>query len=302
MPTRNRRDGMIGPGRGASTAPPRTLVVGDYAFSPTARLESLRQSRGLSPTVTIGGRTYREIDNGSANVLFPTMEQLRADADRVLVQQALDRASTMARTPIGTTLSGLVGALGGDTQLRDSAFELGGLLDSVGSGVGAGAGRIGRYSPSRPRPVVFRDNPRPKIRTRETNHLDQAGGVTATVTSEMLGAGSKPDRRIRPAGWQGHGTKFNESRGHLLAASLGGSGREKGNLVTLTQNSANAPQMSSFERQTAKRVRAGEVIEYTSTPLYSDGVLPPSAVLVTALGSRGGMSARLIRNPAGQRK
>jgi hypothetical protein len=62
------------------------------------------------------------------------------------------------------------------------------------------------------------------------------------------------------------------------------------------------PQMSSFERQVANRVRAGEVVDYTAKPLYEDGILPPSAVLVTAIGSRQQPTARLIRNPAGSAK
>lgn len=56
--------------------------------------------------------------------------------------------------------------------------------------------------------------------------------------------------------------------------------------------------MRDFENGVARRVKAGEVVEYSATPLYSPGVLPPSSVLVTALGSRGAPSARLIHNPA----
>ena len=109
---------------------------------------------------------------------------------------------------------------------------------------------------------------------------------------------------MKPPGWQGDGNLYNEARAHLLAKSLGGpGGLDKRNFVTLTNRGANSPQMSGFERGIAKRVDAGEVIEFHAQPLYNDGVLPPSAILLTAHGSRGGApSARLIRNPAGQRK
>jgi hypothetical protein len=58
--------------------------------------------------------------------------------------------------------------------------------------------------------------------------------------------------------------------------------------------------MREFERTVAQRVRDGEVIEYSATPLYSDGVLPPRSILLTAIGSRGAPIARLIQNPAGR--
>jgi len=74
------------------------------------------------------------------------------------------------------------------------------------------------------------------------------------------------------------------------------------NIVTLTHRGANTPQMQRFENGVARRLRAGEVVEYSSTPLYTDGALPPSAILLTAHGSRGMPAARLVLNPAGRRK
>lgn len=54
-----------------------------------------------------------------------------------------------------------------------------------------------------------------------------------------------------------------------------------------------------FENDLARRVRAGEVIDYSVTPLYGDGALPPAAVLLTASGTRAQPVARVIQNPAG---
>jgi hypothetical protein len=85
---------------------------------------------------------------------------------------------------------------------------------------------------------------------------------------------------------------------HLLARQLGGLG-QPWNIVTMTDQGANRPQMSSFEAEIARRVRAGEIIDYSATPLYAAGALPPSAKLLTALGPREPPAARLIRNPAG---
>jgi hypothetical protein len=60
--------------------------------------------------------------------------------------------------------------------------------------------------------------------------------------------------------------------------------------------------MRGFETSVATRLRAGEVIDYLATPFYEDGVLPPSAVLVSATGSRQRPVAQLIRNPAATRR
>lgn len=141
---------------------------------------------------------------------------------------------------------------------------------------------------------------RPSIRLRGLNEKGQAQGVTSTITTPMLGTGSKAHWRRRPPGWQGNGSVYNEARAHLQGADLGGSGRDLRNLVTLTRNPANSPYMREFERTVAQRVRDGEVIEYSATPLYSDGVLPPRSILLTAIGSRGAPIARLIQNPAGR--
>src|SRR3954453_21627839 len=104
----------------------------------------------------------------------------------------------------------------------------------------------------------------------------------------MLGTGKVASRRLAPPGWQGNGNLYNEARGHLLAKSLGGAGGLDGrNFVTLTHRGANSPQMSNFEQGVARSVRAGKVVEYAAKPLYDDGVLPPSAILLTAHAAGG---------------
>lgn len=92
------------------------------------------------------------------------------------------------------------------------------------------------------------------------------------------------------------------ARGHLLANLLGGTGRDLRNLVALTQTPTNSPHMRDFEVAAAKRVRAGEVVEYAVTPFYADGILPPSAMLMTAHGTRQPSTARIVFNPAGRRR
>ncbi|WP_370689298.1 DNA/RNA non-specific endonuclease [Phenylobacterium sp.] len=142
----------------------------------------------------------------------------------------------------------------------------------------------------------------PDVRYGQPTALGQATRVMATLTEPMLAFGTRADRRQTPPGWQGNGRKFNESRGHLQAKQLGGSGLDPRNLVTLTQKPANSPQMRRFEDGVRRRVQAGEVVEYSATPLYAPGVLPPARILLTAIGSRGAPVARIIENPAGKRR
>jgi len=118
----------------------------------------------------------------------------------------------------------------------------------------------------------------------------------------MLGAGTKADRRLKPPGFVTGKPPYGHARGHLLGNQLGGRGDKRENLVTLTQDPANSPQMRDFETEVARKVRSGEVVEYTARPLYSEGMLPPSAVWLTAFGSRGAPTARLVHNPAGRRR
>jgi hypothetical protein len=246
-----------------------------------------------NPIVTVDGRQIdtRCVVGGKVPV---------SQAELTEQRRAIERANYMAANPLAGAAYGIAALLGGSQQTRDRAMMAGGVVDGVMMGAAPrGVQMRGQSSPPRAQtapPPLDRE----PIRPRETNSIGQAMGVNATLTPSMLGAGTRANRRLRPPGWQGDGDEFNEARGHLLAKSLGGTGRKMWNLVTLTQNGANQPQMSGFERAVADRVRQGEVVEYHAKPLYTDGILPPSAVFLTATGSQGAPAARLIGNPAGR--
>lgn len=114
--------------------------------------------------------------------------------------------------------------------------------------------------------------------------LDDLGrpkGIRAYITPDMItrkgnsGPGSDAADWIKPPGFAGG--EANQVRGHLLAKLLGGSGKEKKNLVTLIHNPVNTPIMRGFEDQIARRVEAGELIEYFAIPQYiGDNVIPDS--------------------------
>jgi hypothetical protein len=116
----------------------------------------------------------------------------------------------------------------------------------------------------------------------------------------MIGTGTPANSSITPPGWSGNGTFFNEARGHLLGAQLGGSGDIPENLVTLTQNPANNPVMLEFENSVRAAVENGETVNYTVTPIYVGDNPVPSSINLSAEGSGGFSSSTIVVNPAGR--
>jgi len=267
------------------------------------RFPDLYQAPRLDPTVAIGGQTYREYDNGRAKVLVPVDASQLSPAQLEERRRAVARVQFMTGSPLGAAAFGLASLARLSPGARDAALAAGGLADLTLGTVVPRATPARNSTPPAQGQLAPSGWPRPNVNYRDLNAKEQATGVAATLTTPMLGTGARASRQLTPPGWQGNGNRYNEARGHLLAKSLGGAGgRESGNFVTLTQNGANSPQMRDFERALDRRVRGGEVVDYSITPLYDDGVLPPSLIVLTAHGSRGGPSARLIRNPAGRRK
>jgi len=116
----------------------------------------------------------------------------------------------------------------------------------------------------------------------------------------MIGTGTAADPSIIPPGWSGNGTLFNEARGHLLGRQLGGSGDLAENLITLQQNPANSPFMRGFENQFRSAVEGGQVVRYSSTPIYNGTNLVPRGVPLSGRGSGGFDLNVTILNPPGR--
>lgn len=286
--------------RDTKASPPAPTAA---SFPPVdSRLALLNRAARPNPYVTIGGQTYREVDNGRANVLVPVDDPSISPAVRADQQRAVARALFMADHPLGSAAYALATLANASPRARNGALMGGSAADAALLGVAprlVGTRRV--PTPRQPglAPPFIKQ---PDVRYGQPTSLGQATRVMATLTAPMLAFGTRADRRQTPPGWQGNGKSFNEARGHLLANQLGGSGRDPRNLVTLTQKPSNSPQMQSFEDGVRRRVRAGEMVEYSATPLYDPGVLPPSRVLLTAFDSRSGPSARIIENPAGKRR
>ena len=282
--------------RTEAPATPATPSATDY-FSPfnDHRLDFLHQATRRDPAVTVSGR---EID-ARCVVLRPGSPAV-SPAELAERRRTIERAFFMADHPLAGAAYGLAALINASPATRERALMAGGLADTAMLGAAPyGAPIRGRAPPPRGQ-VAPPTLARPNIRYRELSPDGRATGVSGTITAPLPTSGTRARRN--PPGWQGDGDVFNEARGHLLGRQFGGSGRDMRNVVTLSQNRTNNPEMSNFENAVARRARAGEVIEYSSTPLYRDGALPPSAVLLTATGSRGLPAARIINNPAGNRR
>jgi len=219
-------------------------------------------------------------------------------------RQDIDRAFFMADSPLAGSAYGVASAMNASPQAREGALFAGGLADAALLGAAPlGAPVRARAAPSAQKAQPVAPSRQPDVRYRELNADGQPMGAHVSVTAPLIGTGTRAPRWLKPPGWQGNAdVKRNEARGHLAAKDLGGSGTDRRNVVTLTHHGANTPQMRDFEQEVARRARGGEVIEYSATPMYSPGILPPGLILLMAQGSSGMRQARLIQNPAGQRR
>ncbi|WP_304218214.1 DNA/RNA non-specific endonuclease [Phenylobacterium aquaticum] len=293
---------LFGSQEGANGSAASPLAAAASAVLPTIgqRRSYLDLRPSLSETVTIGGQTYKEADNGRANVLVPIDDPLISSAMREDQRRAISRVMFMADHPLGGAAYGLASLANAPQGTRDAALVAGGVADVALLGAGA-RGAAAQVKPAPPRrqvaPPMFT---RPSSRLSALNAKGQATGVSATLTRSTIVGGTKANRKITPPGWLGDGKTYKESRGHLQARSLGGTGDDMRDLVTIKQNPTNTPQMSTFEDAVRRRVLSGEVIDYFVKPLYTDAALRPFAILMTALGSRGEPKGVVIQNPPGK--
>ncbi|GAB2862076.1 hypothetical protein GCM10027074_31730 [Streptomyces deserti] len=140
------------------------------------------------------------------------------------------------------------------------------------------------------------------VRYKGTDHLGRPTGISACIRKEMVIQQGTEAGSMWTKGWRGHGTLFNEGRGHLLANCLGGAGKGPNaphNLVTLTQNPTNHPHMyEMFEEPVAAAARNDEIIQYNVTPIY-EGMNPiPIRLEFEAFGNKGFSLSGWLDNPA----
>lgn len=105
-------------------------------------------------------------------------------------------------------------------------------------------------------------------------------GIIARLQAP-LGTGSSASKSIRPPGFKG--APGGHARCHLLAAQLGGSGRDPRNLVACHQ-ALNNTDMRAIESQVKKAVQAGETVLYKVIPEYRPRGRMPRKIRIIAKG------------------
>lgn len=124
--------------------------------------------------------------------------------------------------------------------------------------------------------------------------------MTATINRDMLNHGGPAYDRIKPAGWDDDAN--NQSRGHLLANMLGGSGSYDCNLFTVTHNPTNTPDMYKYESMAYAFAKADGSVQYEVNLYYngsSSGAPKEIEMIVTDV--RGNTyNSGMIYNPASQ--
>ena len=119
---------------------------------------------------------------------------------------------------------------------------------------------------------------------------ERRSGIVAEVTPQMLGAGTKASRSVRPPGFVSGAN--GDARGHLLPKGLGGSGTTPANIVRTTGDIDNGD-MRIFEEQVAAYIDSTQsTIMYAATPQYRAGSNVPFAVSIEAFDDTGWMMAR----------
>ncbi|MEV7770029.1 LamG-like jellyroll fold domain-containing protein [Kitasatospora sp. NPDC086791] len=140
------------------------------------------------------------------------------------------------------------------------------------------------------------------VRFEAPDAQGRPGTMHASVSKPMLDKGTAADSAELPPGWRGHGTNWNEGRGHLLANRLGGPGKgplAQYNLVTLTQNPINTPLMRDLiEKPIYQAVKNGETVQYSVTPVYEGGNPAPIRLEFSAYGNKGFQLSGFLDNPA----
>lgn len=116
--------------------------------------------------------------------------------------------------------------------------------------------------------------------------LDRPTGVFLEVSpSDLRPTGSSPPT-FDPPGWVGGQHPSHQQRSHLAGDTLGGSGSDRRNLVTLTDGS-NHPGMSKLEGVVRRHVKKGNTVLMEVIANYHGDELVPRSVTMYAIDASG---------------
>ncbi|MGC4810165.1 DUF6531 domain-containing protein [Micromonospora sp. DT228] len=128
----------------------------------------------------------------------------------------------------------------------------------------------------------------------------RAGPAYAQVSPQTLidaaagRIGSEAPRRLRPAGFLGGAS--GHSRGHLIGRRFGGDGTDIRNVVTQSEALNNGP-INEVEKRIAEHVTSSQNnVVMSVTPVYENGGVVPSHVIIEAVDDFGWSLYEKVRN------
>ena len=149
------------------------------------------------PKQLVGAPDDRTLD--SRDIVHPRNPQLSPD-ELAAQRQAFDRVAVMTGNPLAAAAYGVASLIGASPQTRDRALAAGGAADALIFGASPfGASHPGRIAPPRTGLPVQQFGA-PAIRYRELNAEGQARGVNSTLSTPLLGAGTRAYWRRTPEG------------------------------------------------------------------------------------------------------
>lgn len=278
------------PRTGSTGATPPSFVDPNYLSPFKSPFDGLNLARPGAP------KTARQIADACRVLPDPIRPPVSA-AQLAAQRQAIDRAFFMADSPLAGTAYGLATALGASPRARDIVTVAGAAADALVQGA-APRGALIRARPSPPPRPTPGPQPLdlPPIGYRERDELGRARGINGILVAPLAATTERVPEGLVPPGLQPRGLGYWNEKLHLAARQLGGSNEDPRNFAAGTRSPTNS-EMQVFENKTARRVRGGERVDYSVTPLYGPVELPPELFLMTASGPKEGPVARLVRNP-----
>lgn len=125
------------------------------ALFPQVELEPplafLNRPSRLRPTVVIGGRSYREFDNGIANVLVPVRDPSVSPTDAAERRRGAARAIFMTEHPLGSAAYTIATLANATPRTRDAVLVAGGAAETamLGAALGVAPVRGADLAPAR---------------------------------------------------------------------------------------------------------------------------------------------------------
>lgn len=193
---------------GAPSQPWRREV--NNLLRPQSPLRDIDLTQRPGRTVSIGGKLYRTVDNGHAEVLVEV--PFISPTEQAMRERGVRQAVTMAGSSAAAAAFDAATLLGASPEQRDVAMNIGAAVGSVFSAASPLGATRARPAPVDRNPFKEASVTRAAVRERPMSASGLAQGGQVTATREVLGTGQRVNQRYDPPGWRGDGDRYEEDR------------------------------------------------------------------------------------------